>query len=335
MSTAASTDVRMVRALNQALGDAMAADPTVIVLGEDIGRAGGPFNVTRGLQERFGLRVVDTPISEAAITGAALGAALSGLKPVVEIMFMDFVTLAMDQLVNQAAKAHFMFGGQRSVPMVLRTPHGGGQSAGPQHSQCLEAWLAHVPGLKVVCPATPADAYGLLRAAIDDPNPVVFIEHKALYGMKGPLADPPQAVPIGQARIARAGRDASVITYGAMVHRSLEAADKLAAEGIEIEVVDLRSLQPWDKQAVLASVARTHRVVIAHEAVMAFGIGAEIAATIAHEGFDELDAPIVRVGAPFMPSPFAPALESRFMPGALSVEAAVREVLGQGVETHA
>lgn len=335
MTAAAMTEVRMVRALNQALGDAMAADPTVIVLGEDIGRAGGPFNVTRGLQERFSSRVVDTPISEAAITGAAVGAALSGLKPVVEIMFMDFVTLAMDQLVNQAAKAHFMFGGQASVPMVLRTPHGGGQSAGPQHSQCLEAWLTHIPGIKVVCPATPADAYGLLRAAIDDPNPVVFIEHKALYGIKGPLADPAQAVPIGVARVARAGRDASVITYGAMVHRCLEAADKLAAEGIEIEVVDLRSLQPWDKQAVLASVARTHRVVIAHEAVMSFGVGAEIAATIAHEGFDELDAPIVRVGAPFMPSPFAPALESRFMPGAPSVEAAVREVLGQGVKTHA
>lgn len=330
----AAIEMRMVRALNQALADAMEADATVVVMGEDIGRAGGPFNVTRGLQERFAERVIDTPISEAAITGAALGAALSGLKPVVEIMFMDFITLAMDQLVNQAAKAHFMFGGQASVPMVLRTPHGGGQSAGPQHSQCLEAWLAHVPGLKVVCPATPADAYGLLRAAIDDPNPVVFIENKALYGMKGSVS-PAGAVPIGKARIARAGRDASVITYGAMVHRALEAAETLAAQGIELEVVDLRSLQPWDKQTVLDSVARTHRVVIAHEAVMSFGIGAEIAATIAHEGFDELDAPVLRVGAPFMPSPFAPSLEGPFMPGAKDVVAAVRELVEQGEITNA
>lgn len=330
-----SNELRMVRALNQALADAMDSDSAVVVLGEDIGRAGGPFNVTRGLQERFAERVIDTPISEAAITGAALGAALSGLKPVVEIMFMDFITLAMDQLVNQAAKAHFMFGGQASVPMVLRTPHGGGQSAGPQHSQCLEAWLTHVPGLKVVCPATPADAYGLLRAAIDDPNPVIFVENKALYGLKGPMATPPEPVPIGKARIARSGRDASVVTYGAMVHRALEAADTLASHGIEIEVVDLRSLQPWDKQAVLGSVARTHRVVIAHEAVMSFGIGAEIAATIAHEGFDELDAPVVRVGAPFMPSPFAPSLEGRFMPGAKDVVGAVREVMGQGETANA
>ena len=331
----ASTELRMVRALNQALADAMDADATVVLMGEDIGRAGGPFNVTRGLQERFAERVIDTPISEAAITGAALGAALSGLKPVVEIMFMDFVTLAMDQLVNQAAKAHFMFGGQAQVPLVLRTPHGGGQSAGPQHSQCLEAWLAHVPGLKVVCPATPSDAYALLRSAIDDRNPVVFIENKALYAVKGPFATPVEAVPIGKARIARAGRDASVITYGAMVYRALEAADTLASEGVELEVVDLRSLQPWDKQAVLESVARTHRVVVAHEAVMAFGIGAEIAATIAHEGFDELDAPVFRVGAPFMPSPFGLSLEGSFMPGAKDVARAVRELMGQGETANA
>jgi len=327
MST--STELRMVRALNQALADAMDADETVVLMGEDIGRAGGPFNVTRGLRERFAERVIDTPISEAAMTGAALGAALSGLKPVVEIMFMDFITLAMDQLVNQAAKAHFMFGGQARVPMVLRTPHGGGQNAGPQHSQCLEAWLAHVPGLKVVCPATPADAYALLRSAIDDPNPVVFVENKALYGIKGAIAAPAETVPIGKARIARAGRDASVVAYGAMVHRALEAADTLAADGIDLEVMDLRSLQPWDKQAVLGSVARTHRVVVAHEAVMSFGVGAEIAATIAHEGFDELDAPVLRVGAPFTPSPFAPSLEEAFMPGAKEVVDAVHELMGR------
>jgi len=327
MST--STELRMVRALNQALADAMDADETVVLMGEDIGRAGGPFNVTRGLRERFAERVIDTPISEAAMTGAALGAALSGLKPVVEIMFMDFITLAMDQLVNQAAKAHFMFGGQARVPMVLRTPHGGSQNAGPQHSQCLEAWLAHVPGLKVVCPATPADAYALLRSAIDDPNPVVFVENKALYGIKGAIAAPAETVPIGKARIARAGRDASVVAYGAMVHRALEAADTLAADGIDLEVMDLRSLQPWDKQAVLGSVARTHRVVVARGPVMSFGVGAEIAATIAHEGFDELDAPVLRVGAPFTPSPFAPSLEEAFMPGAKDVVDAVHELMGR------
>lgn len=328
-------ELRMVRALNQALADAMQADSEVIVLGEDIGVAGGPFNVTRGLLQQFPGRVVDTPISEAAITGAALGAALSGLKPVVEIMFMDFITLAMDQLVNQAAKSHFMFGGQAPVPMVLRTPHGGGQNAGPQHSQCLEAWLAHVPGLKVVCPATVEDAYGLLRSAISDPNPVVFVENKTLYGLKQSVPDEMAPVPIGKARIAREGTDVTVVTYGAMLYRVLDAASQLAAQGIEVEVVDLRSLQPWDKQTVLESISRTHRLVVAHEAVMAFGVGAEIVATVAHEGFDELDAPIVRVGAPFMPSPFAQVLENQFMPNAADVVEAVREVLGQGVMENA
>lgn len=323
-------EIRMVRALNQALADAMHADSSVILLGEDIGVAGGPFNVTRGLLEQFPGRVVDTPISEAAITGAGLGAALSGLKPVVEIMFMDFITLAMDQLVNQAAKSHFMFGGQASVPMVLRTPHGGGQNAGPQHSQCLEAWLAHVPGLKVVCPATVEDAYGLLRSAISDPNPVVFIENKTLYGLKQSVPDELVSIPIGKARIAREGRDVTVVTYGAMLYRVIDAATQLAADGVEVEVVDLRSIQPWDRQTVLESVARTHRLVVAHEAVMAFGVGAEIVATVAHEGFDELDGPIVRVGAPFMPSPFAPTLENQFMPTAADVVLAVREAMGQG-----
>ena len=204
---------------------------------------------------------------------AAVGAALSGLRPVVEIMFMDFITLAMDALVNQAAKARFMFGGQCSVPMVLRTPHGGGLSAGPQHSQCLEAWLAHVPGLKVVCAATPADAYGLLRAAIEDPDPVIFIEHKGLYGSKGPVDVSVRDV-IGKASTVRAGRDVTLVTYGATVHTSLAAAQELAGEGVEVEVIDLRSLQPWDRATVLASLARTHRAVIVHEAVQAFGIGA-------------------------------------------------------------
>ena len=256
-----------------------------------------------------------------------MGAALTGLRPVFEIMFMDFSTLTMDALVNQAAKAHFMFGGQGSVPLVMRTPHGGGVNAGPQHSQCLEAWMAHVPGLKVVIPSTCADAYGLLRSAIDDPDPVIFIEHKALYGMKGDLDDVPQAVPIGKARIAREGTHATVVCYGALVHESLKAAKELERENISIEVVDLRSLQPWDEAAVLASLQKTHHLVIAHEAVTAFGPGAEIAARMADIAFDELDGPIVRVGAPFMPVPFAKSLEARFRPNHEGVIAAVKKTL--------
>ncbi|WP_328805708.1 alpha-ketoacid dehydrogenase subunit beta [Sabulicella rubraurantiaca] len=321
-------ELRMVQAVNRALAEAMAEDPSVFLLGEDIGAAGGPFGATRGLLDKFGPdRVRDTPISEAGIVGAAVGAALSGLKPVAEIMFMDFITLAMDALVNQAAKARFMFGGQRGVPMVLRTPHGGGLSAGPQHSQCLEAWLCHIPGLKVVCPATPADAHALLRAAIADPDPVVFIENKALYAMKGEVEEAPAPVPIGRARIARPGRDATVVAYGAAVHWATEAAATLEGEGIEAEVLDLRSLQPWDEAAVLESLSRTHRLVIAQEAVEAFGVGAEIAARMAEIGFDELDGPILRVGAPFTPVPFAKELESAYRPDAARIAAAVRRTL--------
>jgi pyruvate dehydrogenase E1 component beta subunit len=321
-------ETRYGKALNQALADALEADDAVTLIGEDIAAHGGSFGVTRGLLDRFGPdRVRDTPISEATLVGAAVGAAISGLRPVVEIMFMDFLTLGMDALVNQAAKARFMFGAQCSVPMVVRTPHGGGISAGPQHSQCLEAWLAHMPGLKVVCPATPADAYALMRAAIDDPDPVVVVENKALYAMKGELADDPAKVRIGEARIARSGRDATVVTYGGMLYTVLDAAQALAAEGVEVEVIDLRSLQPWDEGAVLASLSRTHRVVVCHEAVEAFGIGAEIVARLADVGFDELDAPPIRVGAPFMPVPFAKALEDQYRPGSDAVVAAVRRTL--------
>lgn len=321
------TEMKYMASVAQALRDSMAEDPRVIVMGEDIGAPGGSFKATRGLLDEFGSqRVIDTPISEASIVSAAVGAALSGLRPVVEIMFMDFVTLAMDALVNQAAKARFMFGGQCSVPMVLRTPHGGGLNAGPQHSQCLEAWLAHIPGLKVVCAATPGDAYGLLRAAIADPDPVIFIEHKGLYGSKGPV-DRSTADAIGKARTVRPGRDATVVTYGATVHTSLAAARHLAGEGVEVEVIDLRSLQPWDRATVLASVARTHRVVVVHEAVQAFGVGAEIAATLADEGFDDLDAPVVRVGAPFMPVPFGKSLEQGYNIGVAGIVAALRRAL--------
>jgi pyruvate dehydrogenase E1 component beta subunit len=321
-------ELRYLRAVNQALDDAMAADPAVILFGEDVGEAGGSFGVTRGLRDRYGpSRVRDTPISEATIAGAAVGAALSGLKPVVEIMFMDFTTLVMDALVNQAAKARFMFGGQGSVPMVLRTPHGGGLGAGPQHSQCLEAWFAHVPGLKVVCPADPVSAYGLLRAAIDDPDPVVVIENKALYAMRVEAPERLDVIPIGKASTVRSGRDVTIVTYGATVKTALDAAAQLAKDGIEVEVIDLRSLQPWDEAAVLTSLSKTHRLVVVHEAVEAFGIGGEIAARMADIGFDELDGPIVRVGAPFMPVPFSRALESAYQPTADRVIAAVRRTL--------
>ena len=321
-------EVRCGQAINRALGDAMASDPNVVLFGEDVAAAGGPFGVTRGLLDKFGPeRVRDTPISEAAIVGAAVGAAMSGLRPVVEIMFMDFVTLTMDALVNQAAKARFMFGGQFSLPMVVRMPHGGGISAGPQHSQCLEGWLAHVPGLKVVCPATIPDAYALTRAAIADPDPVIVVENKSLYALKGELPDEPSSVAIGKAATARPGRDASIVTYGGMVSVALSAAATLARDGVEAEVIDLRSLQPWDEAAVLESLSRTHRLVIVHEAVEAFGPGAEIAARMADVGFDELDAPIVRVGAPFMPPPFAKNLEDSFRPDAERIIAAVRRVM--------
>jgi pyruvate dehydrogenase E1 component beta subunit len=321
------SELRFAQAVNLALTDAMRSDESVIVLGEDVAAAGGSFKATRGLVEQFGAaRVRDTPISESSIVSAAVGAAMGGLKPVVEIMFMDFITLAMDALVNQAAKARFMFGGRSHVPMVLRTPHGGGLSAGPQHSQCLEAWLAHVPGLKVVCPSTPQDAYSLLRAAIDDPDPVIFVEHKGMYGKKGEV-DPNQRATIGSARIARAGTDVSIVTYGSTVDHALTAAAQLESDGVSVEVLDLRSIQPWDQAAVLASVARTHRVVVAHEAVQAFGVGAEIAAWIAEHGFDELDAPVVRVAAPFMPVPFSSALEQHYMVTPARLVAAVQKTL--------
>ena len=322
------TEMRFAHAINRALVDSMEADDSVVVFGEDIAQPGGPFGVTRGLLDKFGAnRVRDTPISEAAITGAAVGAAMSGLKPVVEIMFIDFITLAMDALVNQAAKARFMFGGQFSVPMVVRTPHGGGVGAGPQHSQCLEAWFAHVPGLKVVCPSTIADAYGLLRAAIDDPDPVIYVENKSLYAMKGEFPDTPPQVEIGKANIVRDGSDVTLVTYGAMLARSLKAADLLASEGIQVEVVDLRSLQPWDEGTVLVSLTRTHRLVVCHEAVESFGIGAEIVARMVDIGFDEFDAPPLRVAAPFMPPPYAPSLESEFVPSVEKIAVAVRRTL--------
>lgn len=323
------SEARFAHAINRSLDDAMARDPKVVLLGEDIANAGGSFAVTRGLLAKYGAdRVIDMPIAENAIAGMAVGLALGGFRPVIEIMFMDFMTLTMDAMVNQAAKLHFMFGGQGSVPLVVRTQHGGGLNAGPQHSQCLEAWFAHIPGLKVVVPATLDDGYALLQSAIDDPNPVLFIEHKALYPMKGELADPPAPVPLGKARIARSGNDVTIVSYGAMVHKALAAAETLVGEGIDAEVIDLRTIQPWDEAAVLESLSRTHRLVVAHEAVEAFGVGAEIAARMAQIGFDELDGPIMRVGGAFMPVPFGRTLEAAYMPAEAQIVAAVRGTYG-------
>jgi pyruvate dehydrogenase E1 component beta subunit len=320
-----------VKAVNGALNAAMAADERVIVIGEDVAE-GGPFTATAGLARAFGTeRVLNTPISEAAICGVAVGAAQSGLRPVLEIMYVDFVTLALDQLVNAAAKAHAMSGGQLAVPMVLRTQGGAGQRSAAQHSQSLEAWLAHIPGLKVVMPSRAADAAGLLRSAIGDPNPVVFVENKALYFRREDVPDdaPELAgVPIGQARIARRGRDVTIVALSRLVGEALAAADRLAAEGIEAEVIDPRTLVPLDVATIIASVERTNRLVVAHEAVRHGGFGAEIAAQAQLAAFDFLDAPIERVGAPFAPVPFSPPLEDAYLPGRDDVYAAARATLG-------
>jgi acetoin:2,6-dichlorophenolindophenol oxidoreductase subunit beta len=312
-------------AITATLAEAMRADERVLVLGEDVAE-GGPWGATAGLAEEFGAeRVRNTPISEAAITGIAIGAAQSGLRPVVEIMFVDFLTLALDQLVNQAAKAHFMSGGQLTVPLVLRTQGGAGQRGGAQHSQSLEAWLTHVPGLKVAMPATAADAAGLLRSAIEDPNPVVFVENKTLYFRREPVEA--GEVALGRARVVRPGRDVTVVALSRLVHESVEAAGELAAEGIEVEVVDPRSLVPLDLETIVESVSRPHRLVVAHEAVEHGGFGAELAAQVQAAAFDELDAPIARVGAPFAPVPFSPPLEDAYLPGCEEVIAGVRTTL--------
>jgi acetoin:2,6-dichlorophenolindophenol oxidoreductase subunit beta len=314
-----------IKAINGALADAMRADERVFVLGEDVAE-GGPYTATAGLTEEFGVaRVIDTPISEAAITGVAIGAAQSGLRPVLEIMFIDFITLALDQLVNGAAKAHFMSGGQLTVPLVLRTQGGAGQRGAAQHSQSLESWLTHVPGLKVVMPSRAVDAAGLLASAIADPNPVVFIENKTLYFRREDAPERIAPVRIGEAVTLRAGGDVTIVALSRLVHDALAAAERLAAEdGIEAEVIDPRTLVPLDLGAIVESVKRTGRLVVAHEAVEHGGFGAEIVAQVQAAAFDFLDAPIGRVGAPFAPVPLSAPLEDAYLPGADEIVAAVR-----------
>jgi acetoin:2,6-dichlorophenolindophenol oxidoreductase subunit beta len=325
-----TTSMTYGEAIRCAMTDAMHADDHVILMGEDIGAAGGPFGVTSGLLALFGnKRVLDFPVSEAALVGTAYGAALCGYKPVVEIMFMDFATLAMDAIVNQAAKAHFMFGGQYNVPMVVRTAHGGDIHLGAQHSQCLEAWFAHVPGLTVVCPSDAADAYDLLRAAIENPNPVIFVENKTLYNATNParLSDADATAELGCARIVRRGKDVSVVTYGAGVAWAEESSVELAADGIDIEIIDLRTIQPWDEALVVESLRKTHRLVVCHEAVTGFGVGAEVAARMAETCFADLRAPIRRLGAAFMPVSYAPEIESRSRPDSGKLSRLIRELL--------
>jgi 2-oxoisovalerate dehydrogenase E1 component len=321
-------DLTMAEALNEAFHGEMERDARVFVMGEDVGLIGGIFGVTRGLRERFGEdRVRDTPISEATFVGAGVGAAIAGLRPVVEIQIFDFVALTMDQIVNQAAKFRYMLGGRPTVPLVIRGPQGGGIRLAAQHSQSLEAWFAHVPGLVVVAPSSPYDAKGLLASAIRDDNPVIFLEHKALYAVKGPVPAESYAIPLGKAEVKRAGRDVTVVATQMMVHRALGAAADLDKEGISVEVIDPRTLVPLDEAAILESVAKTGRLVIVHEAVKRGGFGAEVAAIVTEQALDWLDAPVVRVGARNVPMPYNDRLELSTIPSREDIAAAVRRLL--------
>ena len=318
----------MAQALNSALKLELERDKNVLLMGIDL--KSGVMGVTAGLQQQFGdKRIIDTPITESAIIGAAVGAAATGLRPVAELMFVDFIGVCFDQLFNQAAKMRYMFGGKAKIPMVLRTCCGAGMGAAAQHSQSLEAWFMHVPGLKVVMPSNPYDAKGLLISAIRDDNPVVFLEHKSLYFLPGTVDVPEGAytIPLGKADIKRDGKDVTVVATATMVNTALSAARKLAEEGISVEVIDPRTLSPLDEDTIIASVAKTNRLVIIHEEVKFAGSGAEIAAMVAEKCFDHLDAPIIRVAAPFTPVPFNLALEAAFIPSEADLIAAIKKVV--------
>ena len=317
-------------AVRDALVEAMRADDDVFIMGEDIAEMGGSMAVTQGLLDEFGAeRVRNTPISEMAIVGAGIGAAMVGMRPVVEIMYEDFLTLSLEQIVNQAAKHRYMSGGQVKVPLTIRTQGGAGWSPGAQHAQQLEAWLVHVPGLKVVYPSTPEDVRGLLWTSIYDDNPIIFFEHRLLYPVKGEVPAEIEPIPLGKARTIREGTDVTVIAIGPLVHRSLEAAKQAEEEGISVEVIDPRTLQPLDEDALVASVKKTNRVVVAHEAVTRMGFGAEVAAVLQYKAFDYLDAPIERVGAKFAPLAFAPVMEQFLIPHAADVLAAIKRTVGK------
>jgi acetoin:2,6-dichlorophenolindophenol oxidoreductase subunit beta len=317
-------------AVRDALSRAMRQDDDIFILGEDIAEMGGSMGVTQGMLDEFGPeRVRNTPISEIALAGAAIGAAIQGMRPVAEIMYEDFLTLATEQIINQAAKHRYMSGGQVTVPVTFRTQGGAGWSPGAQHAQQLEAWFVHIPGLKVVFPSTPTDVRGLLWAAIYDDNPVIFFEHRTLYGLKEDVPEELEPIPIGKARVHREGEDVTVIATGRLVHESLKAADEVERDGISVEVVDPRTLQPLDEETLVASVKKTNRCVVAHEAVMRMGYGAEVAAVIQYQAFDWLDAPIERIGAKFTPLPFAPIMEEWCVPHAKDVVEAIRRTVGR------
>lgn len=306
-------EITFSQATLEAMEEEMTRDERVFVMGEDIARQGGIFGQFKGLPQKFGFeRVKDTPISETAIMGAAVGAAIAGMRPVADMHFADFMGVCMDEIFNQMAKVRYMFGGQTAVPVVVRAPDGLSIQAAAQHSQSIEAWFMHIPGIKVVAPSNPADAKGLLKAAIREDNPVIYFENKILYKQSGPVPEGEYIVPIGKAKIARAGTDVTIVSYSIMMQKALEAAELLEKEGISVEVVDLRTISPIDKETILNSVQKTHRLVIVHEAVKQGGVGAEISAIVSEEAIDYLDAPILRYGAPFVPVPFAPTLENQY-----------------------
>jgi pyruvate/2-oxoglutarate/acetoin dehydrogenase E1 component len=321
-------EITYVKAFTEALMQLMAEDENVVVIGEDVAHYGGVFHAFDGLLKTYGeKRVIDTPISEMGFIGMGVGAAARGLRPVCDLMFFDFIGVAMDQLYNQAAKLKFMFGGDVTVPLTLTTAGGAGLSAGPQHSQSLEAWLAHVPGLKVALPSSPYDVKGLMVASVRDDNPVVVVLNKRMLGTKGPVPEEIYEIPLGQAATVRPGRDATVIALGRMVPEAMIAAEELAKDGTEVEVIDLRTVQPLDSATILESIRRTNRALVVHEAVTFGGIGAEVAAQIQEEAFDYLDAPVLRLGAPFAPVPFSPVLERAYIPDAARIAAGVGRLL--------
>lgn len=326
-----SDKISFAQAINQALDEAMAADPKVMILGEDIADAqgGGVFKATKGLSSKYGTgRVRTTPIAEQAIMGAAVGAAIAGFRPVAEIMFMNFLTVCMDQLVNHAAKLRFMSGGKTWVPLTVRCTTGAGVGFGGQHSDMLEAWFAHVPGMKVVCPSNPAEAKGLLLSAIEDDDPTLFIEDIMMYSQQGDPLPAGEKVPLGKARVRREGGDATIITYGRPVRQMDAVAERMAEEGINVEVIDLRTIAPFDEETVLNSVAKTGRAVIVHEAIKSFGVGAEISSRIQEELFSQLKAPVQRVGSKYAPVPFSPPLEQAFLYSEDEVTSAIKRMMG-------
>ncbi len=330
--SAGNREITYLEAVREALRLEMSADPNVFLIGEDIGVYGGAFGVTKGMLEEFGSeRVRDTPISEAAIAGTATGAAMMGMRPVMELMFMDFITLSMTQLVNQAAKMHFMLGGEYDLPIVVRAPAGSGTGAAAQHSQSLEAWFVHTPGIKVVAPGTPYDVKGLLISSIRDNNPVLFMEHKLLYRVKGPVPEESYEILLGKAKVARTGKHLTLLTYSIMVQRSMQAAEVLSKEGIEIEIIDLRTLKPLDKETIISSVEKTGRVLIVHEAPITGGFGGELCAAIcSSSAFDCLDAPIERLAGRDIPIPYNRTLERAAVPQVEDIVSAARRLAMEG-----